>query len=276
METTIEIGLLKFVLTGMSIMLGFSLTFIYLFNTFKKRIEREQEAMREAEINFERQINEASMKAEQQERMQIAMDLHDEIGAMMTVLKINTNNAKTQIQQPERLLAVLENTTDMIEQTAEAVRNISTRISPPTLAKLGLNATLEDLVKTVNETGEIQILYNSNLEKTRFNIAAELNLYRILKETINNILKHGQTTELNVQAIQSPDFLEFQFSYRGTGLTNSQVNELLHSSKRNGLKSIQSRINNLKATISYTYEGHNAEIQLRIPMKEIEDNFKNC
>ena len=157
METTIEIGLLKFVLTGMSIMLGFSLTFIYLFNTFKKRIEREQEAMRVAEINFEREINEASMKAEQQERMQIAMDLHDDIGAMMTVLKINTNNAKTQIEQPERLLAVLENTTDMINQTAEAVRNISTRISPPTLAKLGLNVTLEDLVKTISETGKIQI-----------------------------------------------------------------------------------------------------------------------
>ena len=269
METTIEIGLLKFVLTGMFIMLGFSLTFIYLFNTFKKRIEREQEAMREAEINFERQINEASMKAEQQERMQISMDLHDEIGAMMTVLKINTNKAKTQIEQPERLLAVLENTTDMINQTAEAVRNISTRISPPTLVKLGLNVTLEDLVKTLNETGKIQILYKSNLEKTRFNIAAELNLYRIFKETINNILKHGQTTELNIQTNQSTDFLEFQFSYRGNGLTNNQVNDLLHSSKRNGLKSIQSRVNNLKATISYTFEANNAEIQLRIPLKEI-------
>jgi signal transduction histidine kinase len=157
----------------------------------------------------------------------------------------------------------------MINQTAEAVRNISTRISPPTLAKLGLNVTLEDLVKTISETGKIQIHYKSNLEKKRFNIAAELNLYRILKETINNILKHGQTPELNVEAIQSSDFLEFQFSYRGIGLTNSQVNELLHSSKRNGLKSIQSRVNNLKATISYTFEVNNAEIQLRIPVKEL-------
>ena len=269
METSEKLIFLKLIIYFTCILALISLGFYWLFLTFKKRIEREQEAMREAEINFEREINEASMKAEQQERMQIAMDLHDEIGAMMTVLKINTNKAKTQIQQPERLLAVLENTTDMINQTAEAVRNISTRISPPTLAKLGLNATLEDLVKTVNEIGEIQILYNSNLEQTRFNIAAELNLYRILKETINNILKHGQTTELNVQANQSTDFLEFQFSYRGTGLTNSQVNELLHSSKRNGLKSIQSRVNNLKATISYTFEANNAEIQLRIPLKEI-------
>jgi len=269
LETSEKLIFLKLIIYFTCILALISLGFYWLFLTFKKRIEREQEAMREAEINFEREINEASMKAEQQERMQISMDLHDDIGAMMTVLKINTNNAKTQIQQPERLLAVLENTTDMINQTAEAVRNISTRISPPSLVKLGLNVTIEDLVKTLNETGKIQIFYNSNLEKTRFNIATELNIYRILKETINNILKHGKTTELNVHSIQSSDFLEFEFSYRGIGLTNSQVNELLHSSKRNGLKSIQSRVNNLKATISYTFEGNNAGIELRIPMKEI-------
>jgi signal transduction histidine kinase len=270
LETPENISILELIIAFSGFFALLSIAIVLLFLTFKKRIEREQEAMREAEINFEREINEASMKAEQQERMQISMDLHDEIGAMMTVLKINTNKAKTQIEQPERLLAVLENTTDMINQTAEAVRNISTRISPPTLAKLGLNVTLEDLVKTINETGEIHIHYKSNLEKTRFNIATELNLYRILKETINNILKHGQTTELNIQTNQSTDFLEFQFSYQGTGLTNSQVNELLHSSKRNGLKSIQSRVNNLKATISYTFEDDVAGIQLRIPVKEIE------
>jgi signal transduction histidine kinase len=269
LETPENISILELIIAFSGFFALLSIAIVLLFLTFKKRIEREQEAMREAEINFEREINEASMKAEQQERMQIAMDLHDDIGAMMTVLKINTNNAKTQIEQPERLLAVLENTTEMIEQTAEDVRNISTRISPPSLVKLGLNVTLEDLVKTLNETGEIQIFYNSNLEKTRFNIATELNIYRILKETINNILKHGKTTELNVHSIQSSDFLEFEFSYQGTGLTNSQVNELLHSSKRNGLKSIQSRVNNLKATISYTFEANNAEIQLRIPLKEI-------
>ena len=157
METPENISILELIIAFSGFFALLSIAIVLLFLTFKKRIEREQEAMREAEINFEREINEASMKAEQQERMQIAMDLHDEIGAMMTVLKINTNNAKNQIHQPERLLAVLENTTDMINQTAEAVRNISSRISPPTLAKLGLNVTLEDLVKTINETGEIQI-----------------------------------------------------------------------------------------------------------------------
>ncbi|MEY3075664.1 MAG: hypothetical protein RJB25_1307, partial [Bacteroidota bacterium] len=87
-----------------------SIAFIALFLVFKKRIEREQEALRTAEINFERQISEASMKAEQQERVQIAMDLHDEIGALVTVLKINMLNAQNRVNQPERLFDLLTDT----------------------------------------------------------------------------------------------------------------------------------------------------------------------
>ena len=71
-----------------------SIAFFLLFRAFKNRIEREQALLRSVEINFERDINEATLQAEQRERVQIAMDLHDEIGALVTVLKINVVNAK--------------------------------------------------------------------------------------------------------------------------------------------------------------------------------------
>ena len=272
MENTVELNIFLFALIGTLSMLVFSTGFILLFRLYKKRIEREQEALREAEVNFERQINEASMKAEQQERMQIAMDLHDEIGALMTVLKINNHNAKNEAQDNLPLFRVLNEASGLIEQTADSIRNISNRISPPTLAKLGLDVTLNELINTINSTGKIQINYLSQLENRRFKIAAELNLYRILKETINNILKHGQTTELSIQANQSTEFVEFEFSYQGHGLTNEQVNELLRVSDRNGLKSIQSRVNNLNATISYLcLENGKATIHLKIPFHAIKN-----
>ncbi len=272
MENKVELNIFQFTLIGTLAMLVFSTGFILLFRFYKKRIEREQEALREAEVNFERQINEASMKAEQQERMQIAMDLHDEIGTLMTILKISNHDAKLYAEGNPKLMVALENTSSLIIDTALLIRNISDRISPPTLAKFGLNATLLELIKAINAMNEFHIQYNSNLEKIRFLVSAELNLYRILKETINNIIKHGQTTELAIQGNLNSEFLEFHLNYQGLGLSNDQVKELLRVSDRNGLKSIQSRVNNLHSTISYAFsDGKMASIHLKIPLHAIQN-----
>lgn len=251
-------------------MLVFSLAFIFLFKTFKKRIEREQEALRTAEINFERQISEASMKAEQQERVQIAMDLHDEIGALVTILKINILNAQNRLDQPERLFGLLADTSEVIEKTADTIRRISNRISPPTLVKMGLDTTLEELVKTINATGKMAIYNHSNLNGMRFRLGAELNIYRIIKETINNILKHSHTEQVNLDLKRTNENLKITFSYVGLGLNNAQVEHLLRQEKGSGLKSIQSRINNFRASISYEVDKKGkAEILIKIPIDEI-------
>lgn len=247
-----------------------SIAFVLLFLAFKKRLEREQEALRTAEINFERQINEATLQAEQQERVQIAMDLHDEIGALVTVLKINVLNAQHRLNQPDQLFGLLSETSDMIEKTAETIRRISHRISPPTLVKLGLDPTLVEMSKTIQATGKMLITLKSNLDGGRFRLESELNIYRIIIETINNILKHSHTEEVQLQLNQSKINLKISLSYVGLGLNDGQVQLLLRQEKGSGLKSIQSRINHLRGNISYlTDERGNTAILIHIPLHEI-------
>jgi len=247
-----------------------SIAFYLLFLAFKKRIEREQEAMRTAEINFERQISEATIQAEQQERVQIAMDLHDEIGALVTVLKINILNAQNRLDQPERLFGLLNETSELIEKTADTIRRISNRISPPTLVKMGLDTTLNELVKTIQSTGKMTINYQSNLNGIRYRLDAELNMYRIIIEMINNVLKHSHTDCLDLEIMRSNDQLNISFNYVGLGLNNAQVQLLLRQEKGSGLKSIQSRINNFRGSISYRVDEKGmAEILINIPTDEI-------
>lgn len=270
MQNTIEINTIRLVFIGIVFVLIFTTSFLGLFLAFKKRLEREQEALRTAEINFERQINEATLQAEQQERVQIAMDLHDEIGALVTVLKINVLNAQHRLNQPDQLFGLLSETSDMIEKTAETIRRISHRISPPTLVKLGLDPTLVEMSKTIQATGKMLITLKSNLDGGRFRLESELNIYRIIIETINNILKHSHTEEVQLQLNQSKINLKISFSYVGLGLNDGQVKLLLRQEKGSGLKSIQSRINHLRGNISYlTNERGNTAILIHIPLHEI-------
>jgi two-component system NarL family sensor kinase len=114
------------------------------------------------------------------------------------------------------------------------------------------------------------VVYQSNLEGGRFQLDAELNIYRIIIETIHNILKHGQTTQLNLKLAQQNDALKVLFNYQGMGLTNAQVNQLLREQEGMGLKSIQTRINNFGAKINYSIDKKgNAEIEINIPIHEL-------
>jgi signal transduction histidine kinase len=270
MENAIEINLIKFVFFGSILMFVLVSGFILLFIAFKKRIQREQESLRTAEVNFERQISEAAIQAEQQERVQIAMDLHDEIGALVTVLKINILNAQNRMDQPERLFGLLNETSEVIEKTADTIRRISNRISPPTLVKMGLDTTLIELVKTIQATGKMTINYQSNLNGIRFRLDAELNMYRIIIEMLNNVLKHSHTDQLDLDVMRSNENLKITFNYVGIGLNNAQVQLLLRQEKGSGLKSIQSRINHFKGSINYQVDQKGkAEILIKIPSDEI-------
>ncbi len=270
METTENSSFIGLIFAFSGFFAFISIAFYLLFLAFKKRIEREQEAMRTAEINFERQISEATIQAEQQERVQIAMDLHDEIGALVTVLKINILNAQNRLDQPERLFGLLNETSELIEKTADTIRRISNRISPPTLVKMGLDTTLNELVKTIQSTGKMTINYQSNLNGIRYRLDAELNMYRIIIEMINNVLKHSHTDCLDLEIMRSNDQLNIRFNYVGLGLNNAQVQLLLRQEKGSGLKSIQSRINNFRGSISYRVDEKGmAEILINIPTDEI-------
>ena len=119
METIETISLLKLIIGFSVFIVIISIAFYWLFLAYKKRIESEQQALRNAEINFERRMNEALFKAEQHERLQIANDLHDEMGALLTVLNMNMLTAKNQINQPENLLKLIGNTSEIIGKTTE-------------------------------------------------------------------------------------------------------------------------------------------------------------
>ena len=226
--------------------------------------------MRIAEIQFERKISEVAMKAEQHERIQIAMDLHDEAGTLLTLMKINLLNAQNQLNQPNKLAEILSNASEILTKTSESIQTISSRITPSTLLKMGIHSSVEEFVKTINSSGKTQIIYLSNISGVRFRLEAELNMYRIIQESLNNILKYGKTDLINLEIMTSHSNVNIKFNYVGFGLNNPQVKNMLRQKKGTGLKSIQARVNNLNADIDYKInKDRNAEIRIKIPLNEI-------
>lgn len=271
METAVEVNLIKIVSIGFGFVLIFIIGFVLLLVKFKKHIIAEQESLRLAKINFDRELNEATVKAEEQERLSIAMDLHDEIGGLLLVSKLNILNAKALSDAKQEQSEILDETILLIEKTAEAIRQISNRILPPSLVKMGLEVALSEFIQSVNLTKRLEIDFQAKMQANRFKLDVELNIFRIVKESINNILKHGNTSKLLLEMQQDEAHLHLYFYYLGIGLMNEDVKRLLIRKNGNGLKSIQSRIQQLNATIDYQVNSDKQNhIRIKIPLHEIQ------
>ena len=267
METTIEINLLNFVFIGVAVMLGFSMSFIGLFYVFRKRIEKEQETLRASEIAFERRLMESTLQVEERERIQIAMDIHDELGTLINVMRLNMHSAIGKLNQQDRLLKLLSENTELIEKTADSMRAISQRISPPLLVKMGLDPSVKELIQSINTSTQVAMSIESNLKEVRFEQTVEVNIYRIVQELINNILKHANASKVKLKFIHDSKNLKIEFYHDGIGISNAQVSYQLNQEKGSGLKSIQTRLNNLKGKIDYIVtDAGLAEIHLNIPI----------
>ena len=271
METAVEVNLIKIVSIGFGFVLIFIVGFVLLLIKFKQHIIAEQKSMRLAKINFDRQLNEATVKAEEQERLSIAMDLHDEIGGLLLVCKLNLLNAKALSNAPHEQVEILEETIMLIEKTADAIRQISNRVLPPSLVKMGLEVALTEFIHSVNLTKRLDIDFHADIPVNRLNLDAELNVYRIVKECINNILKHGNASTLELDIIHDDVHLNLSFHYAGIGLNNKDVTRLLVQKNGNGLKSIQSRIQQLNASIDYQVSADKLNhIRIKIPLHEFQ------
>ena len=195
--------------------------------------------LQEAIITEQERGIEAIFQATEEERVRIAKDLHDGVGQKLSALKMGFEQliAKANLAEGSAQIKTL------IDETARDTRNISHQMMPKTLTELGLAPAVEDsLAKTLGATHIQWNFEHFNLQE-RYESAKEIALYRILQELINNVIKHSEASEVDIQLFQNGQSLLMVVEDNGKGM-DSQTNEghgLLNI--KNRLKTFQGKAN---------------------------------
>ena len=268
METTIEIPIIPFLTISLALAVAFVIGFVRLFDTYKKRINLEVDKKHEIEKDFERRLIEASLESEEINRNQFAMDIHDDIGALLTILKMKVTHANAHPEEFKNPEEIYEQTQFLIDQTIEKIRQISHRISPPSLQHFGIIPPLEELIQSINDSQQLKVQFTHSLTTPRFSSFVEVNLFRIIQESLNNILKHAQAKKTHVsmyeETMQGVVRLHVEILHDGIGLSQEDVQRILHQSKGHGLKGIFTRIQSLRGEIHFLKPSTGGEIHISV------------
>ncbi len=165
------------------------------------------------------------LQGQESERKRVAMDLHDRLGGMLSMVKLHFSAFEEKIDASDVKNQKFLKASELLDQATKEVREISHDLLSGVLTKFGLIPALEELKDKISSTGKLKVSIYSNDIKGALNAEQELQLYRIVQELLSNILKHAKAKETNIQLNRSGDSLNLIVEDDGVGFTLSNSNE---------------------------------------------------
>lgn len=221
-------------LIGVLLLVALS-AFVIIINRRNKQLSEQRLSALQKEK--ESQLLRAMIKGEEQERVRIARDLHDSLGAIMASAKLRVNTLGHQIPQLKSMdsFHVAE---ELIDEACHNVREISHDMMPGSLGKYGLEDAVRRMCATIQKgRPELGVTYIPfGLQGLKDDIVAT-NVLRMVQELLRNVLKHAEAKEVIVQLTLEDHQLIITVEDDGKGFDSQDENFQAGL----GLESIQTR-----------------------------------
>ncbi|MBK8901622.1 MAG: GAF domain-containing protein [Anaerolineaceae bacterium] len=200
----------------------------------RERAERQRERMR----HMARRV----VEAQEEERVRIARELHDESGQSLTSLKISLDLIRSMI--PAEMIEVQQSLNDVLELTNQTISNLrllSHNLRPPGLDVYGLDAALEGLCQDFQAHTAVQVHYHGAEVRDDLPDLAALALYRFAQEALTNAIKHASASQIDVHLWQDSDTITVTVTDNGIGFLPPNL-EVSLPSKGSGLVGMVERL----------------------------------
>jgi two-component system sensor histidine kinase UhpB len=200
------------------------------------------------------------------ERKSLARELHDELGQYVSAIKIFSQNILNRTKGKNK--AISDSATTVISaanQIYDGMHSIIRKLRPGALDNLGLAETLKDMVNSWNNqysSMNIQLKISGDID--HLGEMANINIYRIIQEAMNNCIKHSSASMVNISLVTKKSQLVILFKDNGVGFDK----KILESTKQFGLVGIDERVRALNGQFELVSEiDQGTEIRIILPIK---------
>ena len=208
----------------------------------------------------------ARMEGQEKERTRIAQDLHDRLGGMLSVVRLNFQSFEESLEaMKEKNIKQFTQASELLNEACDEVRRIAHDMTSGVLVDFGLVAAVTDLKAAVESAEELKVNLNEYGMDDRLEYDYEINAYRIIQELLTNTLKHAQANEINIQLLRKGENLSIVVDDDGQGFDPDNVNE-----DGMGLSGIKNRVAQFDGTISIdSGKGAGTTVTIDLPIKKV-------
>ncbi|MCE7060122.1 sensor histidine kinase [Dyadobacter sp. CY343] len=206
-------------------------------------------------------IQEALIKGQTIERKRVAAELHDHLGGTLASLNWYMYGIDKKLLSPEEQ-KIYDSVHQMVGSAYREVRSLSHNLMPAELEEHGLITALDRLISKLNENKNIQFEFNLTGLSDRLNNKIEFELYSIVLELTNNIIKHSGATAATIELTENARSISLRVRDNGSGMIEP-------GRQGTGLRNVKSRVESLHGKINIHNEASKGtSIEIEIPSKK--------
>jgi len=249
-------NILLFITFGV-ILLGTLFTYLLINRRkLKAKAELQAEIIKQQDI-----ASRAVLDAEERERRRIAGDLHDGVGQMLSAALMNLNGLFSKLELKTESNLQAEKALSLVNESYDEMRSISHQMMPNALIKSGLASAVKEFIGKLDKD-KLKVTLETVGLNERLDEQTETVIYRVIQETVNNVVKHANANKLDIQIIKDEDGISVTIEDNGKGFNKDKVD--LKSGI--GLSNIYSRVEFLKGTVDIdSTEGRGTLVAIHIP-----------
>jgi len=154
----------------------------------------------------------------EEERKKISREIHDELGQALTSIKMDLRQINKQVRPDQEAISQrIAISLQLIDQTIATMRRISSDLRPGILDDLGLTAAVEWLVTSFQNHTGIEVTFECNPPDLEVPQELHTGLFRIIQETLTNVMRHAQATHVWIEINSTTESIEVEIRDNGQG-----------------------------------------------------------
>jgi signal transduction histidine kinase len=209
-------------------------------------------------------LNERLMKAQEQERMRIAGELHDGVAQEMLAATMLLGTARRRIPDDSPAKVTIDKVQEKLIKMGTDIRQISHHLHPPVLQEAGLPEAVRNYCEQFSASSAIAVPCETDEAARDLSPGAALALYRIMQEAIGNAAKHARATRIGVRVTRANGTVSLIVEDDGVGFAR----DALGSSQGLGLVTMRERAGQLGGTFQIeSAPGRGTTIRVDIPFR---------
>ena len=228
-----------------------------------ERIKQEEE-LRKSEEQL-RNLSMHLQKIREEERSYIAREIHDELGQLLTAIKIDLSSCKIRLGSNDPVVFQrIQKALSLINDSISTVKRISMELRPSVLDHLGLAAAVEWYTEEFEERTGIKCCLNITPPDFTIDKTLSTNVFRILQEALTNVSRHSRATEVNINIRVNNGSLNMLISDNGIGIKEEDIT----SPYSFGILGIRERVRQFGGTLRiHGIKGHGTDLEVEIPIQ---------